>query len=236
MKNLLLYSNLGQLQSFRSFYQHSTMSKSFQLLESFVQFKYFLFVDRIVADYLVYDFLYDQIKSFIVYPSDDFLKTLYGSNKAQERWLACMLKFYDYMGPALDFLYLQKYRDDSLRDSMESFAHETIEFAIKKVKAENRWEDKVLQDIIQRLRSIKFYVGYPDEFTDPHVIEEMYRGVKFDAHQSYAEILDEIYKNFFQILREPATSKTRKFTEFKILKRPMKRFRYLPEEDIMCNF
>lgn len=62
------------------------------------------------------------------------------------------------MSPALAFLYLLQYKDDELKNSMEKLTRETIEFAIKKVNASD-WEENVIQDVTERLKSVKLIVG-----------------------------------------------------------------------------
>lgn len=189
-------------------------------------------MNRIVADYLAYDFLYRQTISFVVYYSDEWLTKIDGVKKAEQRWLQCVDYFYYYMRPGLEFTYLQSYEDQKYRKSMEIFARQTIEFAVKKLKATNRWEEKILQDVVKRLEAIKLVVGYPDEFLDPKAIDEIYSGIKIGIERNYAKMYREMYKNYYALLREP-TSERRKLKE--LASAEYHSFKYSAEDNIMCN-
>lgn len=136
------------------------------------------------------------------------------------------------MSVALDFMYQQQYRNEEMEESIKSLGLEVIEFCIKKIKKENRYGDEVFQDVVKRLRSIKFVIGFPN--IDSDKLEDLYGDLKFGDEFNYAEITDRIEINHYKVNREPAASKTRKLIE--LLPQGYKNsFNYFPEEDILSK-
>lgn len=183
---------------------------------------------------MAYDFIYGEIETFIVHPTDEWRKLHFGAKKARERWHSCMKIVYTYMGPALDSLYLRDYRDEKLETSIETFSRKTIEFAIKKIRIKGGLKEKVLTDVINKLKAIRFIVGYPKEFLDAQKILEIYADVLFGDDQINAKLLFDMYKSYVRILREPTTSPTRTLVEMTIHKKHI--FKYSLQDDSLCNF
>lgn len=190
--------------------------------------------DRLIADYLVYDLLHSQSGSFIVYPNDRWTTLIFGAKKARERWHQCFGIFYFKMSPALDLLYLQRYGGDKIEEPLENFAQQTVEFALKKIKAETHWTDEVLADVTKRLQSIKFNVGNLNSNLNATVVDEIYSDVNFDSSQSYVQVLNDILKNYRRVIVEPKTSKARNLFEKRLIL-DYDRFKYYPSEDFMCR-
>lgn len=186
-----------------------------------------------IANYLVYDFLYTQSQSFILYAADDYKTQKRGAKKAQERWQQCMGQFSRYMRPAQEFLYLETYRDQTLKEAMINMAQQTINFAVEKILPKSQWEEKVKREVMTRLRNIRITVGYPDDFVSPEKIEEIYRTLKFGDELNYAELMYEMEILYQQIIREPTTSKTRKAIALRKLTHG---FEYIIVDDHFRNY
>lgn len=139
------------------------------------------------------------------------------------------------MGPALSFLYLLRYNDEEQRKSMKNFAQETIEFAIKKVNAneESEWKEEVVKDVIEHLQSIKLIVGYPKELIDPEIIEDIYSGIKFGDELNESQKFWEISKYYEKHRREPKSSIAQRLTEQ--LFNEKHEFKYSPIDNTLCN-
>lgn len=136
------------------------------------------------------------------------------------------------MGPALAFLYLQKYKDDELRNSLRQFAQETIDFGIKKVNA-SEWEENVIQDVIERLQSIELIVGYSEEMIDPKVIEEIFSGLKLGDELNYSKKYREIMKYKYMLERKIESPISRKLIQETHI--PEVKFIYSLNENTLCN-
>lgn len=161
---------------------------------------------------MAYDFLYRQSETFIVYVTDKYREQNTGAVKSRERWHTCTNLFFDNMSPALAFLYLLNYKDDELKDSMEIFSRETIEFAIKKVEA-SEWQENVIEDVVERLQSIKLIVGYSDELIDPKVIEEIYSGLNLTDELTYSQRYWEVWKYHYRLERQLESMNSRKLSK-----------------------
>lgn len=191
------------------------------------------FAFRSVADFLAYDLLYDQIDTFILYPIDDWLTKRLSAKKARERWLFCTKFMYHYINPALEVLFLRKYQNQKQKEKMGEFVRETIEFRVRKIQSLNRWHGEVLQDIIKRLRSITFVVGYPEDLLSPTKIEEIYGQLVFDDTRNNVEQAESVYKQFKKIQRERASNKLRKFVQ--LASSDAYGFNYIESDNILCK-
>lgn len=170
---------------------------------------YRLFFDnsnRAVADFLVYDLLFNNIDTFIVYPDDEWHQVFNSNKKALERWKICLDNLKGYVRPVVDFIYLQRYRNEKLEASMETLIREAIEFAVKKITNEGKLEENALKNVTEHLRSIKIAHGYRNASLDPEKIEELYAEQEFDS-----VLISQLSESFSRILREPKSSESHKF-------------------------
>lgn len=177
--------------------------------------------------------LHLQSDIFIFYSEDKWTALAGGVKRAPERWKHCMDIFHDSMSFALDFLYLRKSKNKKLKTSLERFARENVDFAIKKIKSSSQLNKQVLQDVIERLEKVKIIAGYPEEILDPKRIEEIYAELNFNDELSYARITNDIYQHFERLSREPIDSQIGKLVQL----RPNQgdRFKYSPYEDVLCT-
>lgn len=183
---------------------------------------------------MVYNFLAINSPFFIVYNHNEWTYSIAGVKRGRERWVQCASGILYNMGPAVEFLYLNKYKDDEMERSMEKFARESIAFAIRKIKKEAEWEEEVLRNVIKRLQLIELVVGYPKEFADVQKIDEMYVNLHTEDKQNFVNISFENINNHERILREPVTSKRRNLEE--LAKNFDSGFKYFPYNNVLCEF
>lgn len=165
-----------------------------------------------------------------MYPSDKWQEKFYGNKKSLERWKTCTQYFHQFTSVAADFLYLQRYRDKKMEESMRNFVLQVIDFAVKKITAENRWEEKVLRDVTGRLQSIQIIFGYRNLSLDPKSVEETYAELTF----SYSDQFTKMFQALLRLTREsPTKSEARKLFALKF--DSSLSFKYSPSDNILCE-
>lgn len=177
--------------------------------------------------------MYSQAELVVVYKDDKWEQWSRSVKKSLERWDQCVEIFSDSMNPALMFLFFAKYGDEKQQKSIQEFIRESIEFAVKKVKAESRWEDEVNKELINRISSIKLVAGYPDGFLEPKKIEELYANLRMNDDQKFVNMTLEIKFNHQKELLEPLQSERRKLIDSTVYY--THNFQYSPYDDIMCK-
>jgi hypothetical protein len=113
------------------------------------------------------------------------------------------------MGPALKFLYSQNYFDVKIVEEAKSFAREAVEFAIKKIEAQNG-NETVKEILIERLNQIEIVAGIPEDLMK---VEEIYDELKLKSDESYVKTYLEVDKYLKKLELEPKESWRRKLNE-----------------------
>lgn len=156
-----------------------------------------------------------------------------GVKRSQERWFQCVQIFSDSMNPALMFLYSSRYENEMQQESIEDFTEEAIEFAVKKIETETRWDDKIKKDLIDKLSSIKIIAGYPKGILEPQKIEEMFSNLLLSDEQTFVSMTLEIQFNQDKVSLEPLQSERRKLNDETM--DDTHEFKYSKSDKVLCK-
>jgi hypothetical protein len=149
---------------------------------------------------------------FTVYAHNRWDERNYGTKKAKNRWQTCLNVFYFHMKPALELLYARNYRNKETEKSAEVFAREAVEEFINLVGESNlNYFHKLV--VAERLRSIKFVFGAPEEVFSAEGLELFYDELDLNGDEKYFETLNEILKHHRKLGNEPKQNWRRKLDE-----------------------
>lgn len=178
---------------------------------------------------MVYDFLREENAGFRVYADDKYRIARIGTKRPLERWDRCTKMLLVNMTPALHALFLQQNFDQNTEESLRKLVNETIEFALKKFRAEILWGEEIRKDISERLQSIKVVFGYSNELFSPELLEELYGDVDFD--QNFIKVSHAITNLVRKLKREQSTRQL-----LNLRKAGVQKFTYRSTENLLCNY
>ncbi|CAO1412737.1 unnamed protein product [Diamesa tonsa] len=171
---------------------------------------------RILANIFALRLLYDYKELFLVYSFDDFQKRFYGRLKSYQRWEQCMRHLLYHHGPALEALHAKKYFNVEVQDSVKDFTKEAVHDFIAEVNKLDIDND-TKQDLVAKLKTIKYAIGYPEEVLDLQKVEEFYEELDLNGTEGLVETYLKMEQNTNKINKNPNTNWKKKL--IKMLKK-----------------
>lgn len=149
------------------------------------------------------------------YSHDDFELSKVGSKKSPQRWMQCGFCLHCHLRPVVEFTYSQsqRYRNEDVERSANVFATDAVNFAIEKISLGTELVDNIKHDVIDRLKSVRIILGFPEEISSSRKIEEFYNELKLKGNETYFESCREFHKHHQKLENEPHESWRRKLDE-----------------------
>lgn len=141
---------------------------------------------RIISDAFTTSFLYENKKTFNVYPTYESNDVFYGASKSPQRFAQC-IKSLKNMQPAVTALFSQVYYDKETQDSVRNFTEETIADVINNIE-NSEIDIDAKESFIARFKAMKFSIMTPGEILDQNKFLEIYQGLDVDGSESLVEL------------------------------------------------
>ena len=185
---------------------------------------------RTLADIFAFNFLYANKHLFIVYSFDEYEGQQEGSKKSQQRWEQCITHLHQFFGPASRALYAEKYFDKEVKDSAKELIKEVVRDLSTEVNKLNISDDAKL-DLLNKLDTVQYVIGYPEEFLDLQMIEKFYEDLELNGTEGTVETLLKIESYAWKILDSPNSNRKDKLMEFV----SEEHITYYANDNILCK-
>ena len=185
---------------------------------------------RTLADLFAFYFLYFNKDVFIVYPFDEYEGQIYGSKKSKQRWEQCVLYLDEFFGPVLQALYAKRYFDKDVQDSAKELTKEVVRDFTAEVSKFNI-SDEAKQDVVEKLNTIRYIIGYPEEFLDLKKIEEFYDDLELNGTEGIVETYFKIQSYAWKIQDSPNSGWKKNLIKFIYVEQ----MKYFADDNIFCK-
>lgn len=162
---------------------------------------------------------------FIVYAFDELEKKVEGTEKSKQRWEQCLGLLFNNFAPVVQSLYASKYYDINIQKSAMDFTKEVVQDYIAEIS------DEADEDIIEKLNSIDYVIGYPKEVSNLKKIEEFYDELDLDGTEGFVATFLEM-ENYDQKIRNNPSSDWKRKLQVLCIQYDNK---YFAEYNILCK-
>lgn len=121
-----------------------------------------------------------------------------------------MLFVQDFLSPSLEFMYSQRYQDEEIVESVKRFSSEAVGMMTKIIENKGTLDDTMKQDVVERLKSIKYVIGVRKEILDVTKIEDFYSDLGLTGDEAQVEMFLKIDNHHEKIENESRNSWRRK--------------------------
>ena len=118
---------------------------------------------------------------FIVYPFDKQDQLYIASKKSYQRWERCRMNLRNNHRPSLEALYAMKYFNKNIEESAKDFIKEAVRDVTAELYTNDLINDTIKDEVDQKINTIKYIIGYPDEILNLEKIEEFYEELDLDG-------------------------------------------------------
>ena len=117
--------------------------------------------------------------------SEEFAKNITGKKETTPRWKGCVGAASGSFSAAVGKMYVLEHFNQDAKKSMEEMVRDIKdEFAL--ILDNISWMDpETKQRAHKKLRTIKDYIGYPEEILDNDKLEELYKGLEIDPNEYF---------------------------------------------------
>ena len=171
---------------------------------------------------------------FVVYAFDDLEEKQQKTHKSKQRWEQCVDFVAKIFGPALHSLYALKYFNLEVQKSAKNFTKEAVEEYIKNI-IEIDSEDftfEVKRDLIEKLNSTDYIIGYSDEVLNLKKIEELYDDLDLNETEALVETYQKLEFYDQKIGNLPYSNWKKKLH----VQSREKEIKYFTDDNILCKF
>ncbi|CAO1441045.1 unnamed protein product [Diamesa serratosioi] len=163
-----------------------------------------------LANYFAVEFLYEYKFLFIVYPFDKQDEKYIASKKSYQRWERCRMNLKNLFRPTLEALYAQRYFNEQVQESVKDLTKEVVRDIVAELYKSDTVNNTVKHEVDQKLSTIKYIIGYPDEILNLEKVEEFYEDLDLDGTEGSVETFLKIEDYNQKIENDPITSWKRK--------------------------
>ena len=154
-----------------------------------------------------------------------------GTKKSKQRWEQCMLKLFATYGPALQALYAVRYFDNKVHEAAKNFTKEAVKDVIAELKNRDIHDDAI-EELVEKLESIHYNIGYTDKVLNLQKIEEFYKDLKLIGDEEIVETFLKIENYDRKISNDPESNWKRKLKS----KTSEVEIKYFTDDNILCKF
>jgi predicted metalloendopeptidase len=118
-----------------------------------------------------------------------YLQTLTGVKKYQERWKECVGSTSGYLSIATSSLYIRKFFNQRSKDDALELVN-MIRDEFKDILKTTEWmDDETRETALEKAEKIKNFIAYPDELKDDNKLIEYYEDLEIDSEEFFNSIL-----------------------------------------------
>jgi len=111
----------------------------------------------------------------------DYSKELSGTTSDTPRWKECVSLTSGVFSSVIGNLYVKKHFKENAKNAMDQMVKD-IRKEMEIILREIKWMDEATRSRAQdKLRTMKEYIGYPDELLQVNLLEELYQGLELGA-------------------------------------------------------
>jgi hypothetical protein len=169
---------------------------------------------------------------FIVYRHNEIDELMLGTTKAVQRWEQCLAMFRKYMPSAVESLYAQKYRDESVEKAAKVFTNEAVEYFVKFLKNKTEFLAQYREEAVNRLKSLKLLFGPSEEISNEIKLEEFYKELPLNGQENIVASYFEMCKFHRKVENELGNDFKWKLEEMSV----EEDVKYFVTENILCEF
>ena len=185
---------------------------------------------RTIADIFVFYYLHFNKDLFIVYSFDEYEGDARGAKKSKQRWEQCISHIRQFLGPVLQALYAERYFDKDVQDSAKELTKEVVKDFTAEVSKFNI-SDEAKLDVVEKLNTIQFIIGYPEELLDLKKIEELYEDLELNGTEGVVETYVTIQSYAWKSPNGIVSNWKNKLIEFVF----QDQITYYPDDNIFCK-
>lgn len=175
---------------------------------------------------LTFLFGYQHVYQFYPYNGIDSYKR--GTYKDYQRFEICLNLLQQSLSPALIHLYAIKNYDEIEQKSAEKLIQDALESIKREIDDSTKLEQKMKNEIIEKIKSIKIIAGFPNELTDENM-EKLYNEIGLYGNEMLIHTLIKMIKHNNKLDNEPTSRWTWKVNHLTRLNN----LKYLADENIL---
>ena len=119
----------------------------------------------------------------------EYLTSLTGIKKYQERWQECVSSTSGYLSIATSALYIREFFNQKSKDDALELV-DSVRDEFKEILRDTKWMDEKTRELaLEKADKMKSFVAYPDELKDDQKIIEYYEDLEFEEGDFFSAIL-----------------------------------------------
>lgn len=149
--------------------------------------------DRLFANIFHTGLLLDFTKIYSVYFESVFEKEQWGLGKARQRFEQCITTVRVQLPVAFTSLLVKRFTNKRMIDDAQMLANRTMKIIINDVEKDKSLPFKDKQHLLQKLRSMKLILGYPEELLVLQSVEDVYKDLNLTGTENFLNLVIETF-------------------------------------------
>lgn len=148
---------------------------------------------RVLANFIAIRIMIENYQSVSVYFRDSNEKDEFGTQREPQRFEKCVKLVKRNIPEAFTSLLIKKFTNKRMMDEAKEIANRTMNLITKIVGNDETIPIEHRTVMVEKLKSIKLILGYPDEFLDDEKVESLYKDLKLKGDESLIELMFHSY-------------------------------------------
>uniref|UniRef100_A0A1B6KIH3 Peptidase M13 C-terminal domain-containing protein n=1 Tax=Graphocephala atropunctata TaxID=36148 RepID=A0A1B6KIH3_9HEMI len=157
-------------------------------LEKFLQ----QYPDEVIANYMMWQAASGMVEILTNQMRDrklEYRRAIVGIAAREPRWKEC-LNVASSLSLALSSLYVKRYFDETSKQVALNMTNKVQEEITRDIEELDWMDEETKKRAVYKASQVVHHIGYPDELTDVHKIEEFYKGLSIDNDQYFEALVD----------------------------------------------
>lgn len=144
---------------------------------------------RVLANFISIRIMIENYQSVSVYFRDSNEKDEYGTQREPQRFEKCVKLVKKNVPQAFTSLLIRKFTNKRMMDEAKEIANRTMNLITKIVGNDETIPIEHRTVVVEKLKSIKLILGYPDELLDDEKVKSLYKNLKLKGDESLIELM-----------------------------------------------
>lgn len=140
--------------------------------------------DRVFANTFSAGFVFDFHKLYSLYFQNVFRKKLWGIKNAYQRFEQCLTTVREQLPVAFTSLLIKNFINKRMIEDAHDIANRTMKIIIDDVQNDDTLPLEHRNFILEKLKSLKLILGYPEELLNDQNIEDVYKDLNLTGQEN----------------------------------------------------
>lgn len=163
--------------------------------------------DRIFANFFFLQILIDFREVFSLYFLPRHVNEQWGTSNAAQRFEQCTKLVRENLPVAFTSLLVRKCTNKQMIDDARDIANRTLKLIIKIVENDDFIPENNRKFMVDKLKTVKLIIGYPDELLVDNKVEKFHEGLKLTGNETFFQLyfqafmfeIDKRFSGFFKV-------------------------------------